>query len=158
MKRFFALAALIALVVPAAYAAAPSKEKPKPANAKQSQSSEKNAAKACKSERMSLGVEAFGKKYGTNHNLRNAFGKCVSGKSKGDRAESKDEDDDEKAENEKSDDDENDGKAAKQCKAERVSVGVPAFDEKYGTNHNLRNAFGKCVSGKSKANGEEDDD
>jgi hypothetical protein len=33
-------------------------------------------------ERASIGVEAFAKKYGTNHNLKNAFGKCVSGKSK----------------------------------------------------------------------------
>jgi hypothetical protein len=29
-----------------------------------------------------MGAEAFAKKYGTNHNLKNAFGKCVSSKSK----------------------------------------------------------------------------
>ena len=29
-----------------------------------------------------MGAEAFAKKYGTNHNLKNAFGKCVSGKAK----------------------------------------------------------------------------
>ncbi len=27
-------------------------------------------------------AEAFAKSYGTNHNLKNAFGKCVSGQSK----------------------------------------------------------------------------
>jgi len=37
------------------------------------------AAKACKTERAFIGVEAFAKKYGTNHNLKNAFAKCVSG-------------------------------------------------------------------------------
>ena len=47
------------------------------------------AGKACKTERAFIGVEAFAKKYGTNHNLKNAFGKCVSGKSK-----SKDKDND----------------------------------------------------------------
>lgn len=36
--------------------------------------------------------------------------------------------------------------AAKTCKAERASIGVGAFADKYGTNKNKRNAFGKCVS------------
>ena len=45
----------------------------------QSQSAER-AAKDCKAERLSIGIEAFAKRYGTNHNLRNAFGKCVSPK------------------------------------------------------------------------------
>jgi glycine betaine/choline ABC-type transport system substrate-binding protein len=40
----------------------------------------KNAAKQCAAERKDLGVEEFRKKYGTNKNDRNAFGKCVSGK------------------------------------------------------------------------------
>jgi hypothetical protein len=82
-KWFVAAAAAIAIVaIPVAIAASPSKEKPNSAAAAQSQSSDGNAAKACKAERASLGVEAFNKKYGTNHNLKNAFGKCVSGKSK----------------------------------------------------------------------------
>lgn len=41
----------------------------------------KNAAKACAAERTSLGDTGFEQKYGANHNLANAFGKCVSGKS-----------------------------------------------------------------------------
>jgi hypothetical protein len=40
--------------------------------------------------------------------------------------------------------------AAKECKAERTAD-AGAFAEKYGTNGNKRNAFGKCVSQKAKA-------
>jgi len=149
MKRWFvAAAALVAFGIPAAYAASPNKETPQPASAAQAQSSDNNAAKLCRAERTSMGVDAFQKKYGTNHNLRNAFGKCVSSKSKDDKDE-KDEDDDK---GEKS------SGAAKACNAERASMGVEAFAKKYGTNHNLKNAFGKCVSGKAKAGKDEKDD
>ena len=145
MKKWFvAAAALVIFGIPAAYAATtPSKETPKPTTTAQAQSADAKAAEACKAERKSSGVEAFGKKYGTNHNLRNAFGKCVSGKSKDD----KDEDNDK---GEKS------GGAAKACKAERAA-GAEAFAKKYGTNHNMKNAFGKCVSGKSKAKDKKDE-
>ena len=143
MKKWFvAAAALVAFGIPAAYAVASSEQNPKPATAVQAQSADKNAAKLCKAERASMGVEAFGKKYGTNHNLRNAFGKCVSGKSKDDK-DAKDEKDEDDDKGEKS------GGAAKACKAERAA-GAEAFAKKYGTNHNLKNAFGKCVSGKAK--------
>lgn len=143
MKKWLIVAAaLVAIAIPTAYAAASNQAKPKPAAA---QSAEDAAAQACKAERASIGVEAFNKKYGTNHNLRNAFGKCVSGKSKDDK--------DEKSEDEKDDNDKNESGAAKACKAERASIGVDAFAKEYGTNHNLKNAFGKCVSGKSKKNG-----
>ena len=42
--------------------------------------------------------------------------------------------------------------AAKACKAERGTTAqtIAAFKEKYGTNANKANAFGKCVSGKAK--------
>ncbi len=136
-KWLIAAAATVIVAIPVASAASPSQDKPKPATTAQSQSAESEAEKACNAERNSLGVEAFGKKYGTNHNKRNAFGKCVSGKSKGMK-----DDKDEK--------DEDSGAAAKACKAERASIGLEAFAKKYGTNHNLKNAFGKCVSGKSK--------
>ena len=36
--------------------------------------------------------------------------------------------------------------AAKACKAELATLGKSAFEHKYGNNHNLRNALGKCVS------------
>lgn len=40
--------------------------------------------------------------------------------------------------------------AAKKCKAERAKMGEQAFADRYGTNANKRNAFGKCVSRYSK--------
>ena len=93
MRKWFVAATVLVVVlaIPAAYAAASSNEKPNPAT--QAQNPEKNAATKCKAERQSTGVEAFQKKYGTNHNLRNAFGKCVSSKSK-DNKDEKDEKDD----------------------------------------------------------------
>jgi hypothetical protein len=39
-----------------------------------------NAARACRAERKSIGTDAFDKKYATNRNRSNAFGKCVSKK------------------------------------------------------------------------------
>jgi hypothetical protein len=143
MKKWFvAAAALVAFGIPAAYAVASSEQNPKPATTAQAQNADENAAKLCKAARASMGVEAFQKKYGTNHNLRNAFGKCVSSKSKDDKDEKDEDEDDDKGEKSSG--------AAKACKAERASVGVEAFAKKYGTNHNLKNAFGKCVSGKAK--------
>jgi hypothetical protein len=41
--------------------------------------------------------------------------------------------------------------AAQQCKAELKALGKAAFEKKYGSNHNLRNAMGKCVSAKAHA-------
>jgi len=38
------------------------------------------------------------------------------------------------------------GNPAKQCKAEQAEMGAAEFAKKYGTNKNLANAFGKCVS------------
>ena len=146
MKKWFvAAAALVIFGIPAAYGAVtPSKQTTTPATAAQAQSADKSAAKVCKAERQSNGVEAFAQQYGTNHNLRNAFGKCVSSKSKDNKDEK---DEDEKDEDE--DNGEKSGGAAKACKSERAA-GAEAFAKKYGTNHNLKNAFGKCVSSKAK--------
>ena len=96
----------------------------------------RNASKECRAERGSdpASQEAFRLKYGTNKNGRNAFGKCVSQKTREEAAERK-------AAN---------AKASKECRAERAELGAEAFAEKYGTNKNKRNAFGKCVSGKAK--------
>jgi len=38
------------------------------------------------------------------------------------------------------------GSPAKACRAELESLGRKAFEQKYGKNHNLDNAFGKCVA------------
>jgi hypothetical protein len=40
--------------------------------------------------------------------------------------------------------------AERACRAELKSLGRSAFEKKYGSNHNLRNAFGKCVASKVK--------
>jgi opacity protein-like surface antigen len=145
MKRLLVLAAVLAVAATAAYAAPPpGKEETKKSATSSAQSQAQkvkdNPAKTCQKERSELGVDAFGKKYGTNHNLRNAFGKCVSGKSKA------------KDETEKDEKDEKDesSAAAKQCTKERSDMGETAFASRYGTNHNKANAFGKCVSSKSK--------
>jgi hypothetical protein len=106
----------------------------------QREASQTNAAKECKAER-DADPAAFQQKYGTNHNGKNAFGKCVSSKAKEHKAEM-DAQDQQEAKDFKN--------AAKECAAEREKVGEEAFASKYGTNRNGRNAFGKCVSSKSK--------
>jgi hypothetical protein len=103
-----------------------------------------NAAKECREERGDTDAsrQAFAEKYGTNENNRNAFGKCVSGKAK--KAQKKEDAQDlEEIQEFKN--------AAKECDAERgeTTESQQAFAEKYGTNKNDKNAFGKCVSGKT---------
>ncbi len=93
----------------------------------------KNAAKECKTER-AADPAAFAEKYGANKNKKNAFGKCVSSKTK----------EATEAETEAR------VNAAKACKAERAADPA-AFAEKYGKNKNKKNAFGKCVSQTVKA-------
>lgn len=107
----------------------------------------KNAAKECKSERADEGFaeshdgKSFEEFYGTNQNLKNAFGKCVSAKADT-RKDEMDDEDEEEAEDVKN--------AAQECAAERGEMGTDAFAAEYGTNHNGRNAFGKCVSAKAR--------
>jgi len=111
------------------------------AEEKQREGAAANAAKECKAER-AADANAFAEKYGTNKNKRNAYGKCVSGKAKAKKDEA-DAADAKKIKARKS--------AAKECAAERKTIGRAAFAEKYGTNKNKRNAFGKCVSTAAKA-------
>ncbi len=102
----------------------------------------RNAAQQCFAECRELGVQEFNKKYGTNRNGKNAFGRCVSGKA---RANKREADAQDRAESQAR------ANAARQCRAERKEIGTTAFREKYGTNRNKRNAFGKCVSQKARA-------
>ena len=96
-----------------------------------------NASKDCTAEE-TADPAAFKAKYGTGKHGANAHGKCVSQKAKAETAKTvKDE---VKA----------DVSAAKACKTER-KADPAAFREKYGTNKNKRNAFGKCVSKQAKA-------
>jgi hypothetical protein len=71
MKRaWIAGIAVLALALPSAAAAHGDDGQPSP---------RKNAAKVCKALRAELGKDLFRQTYGTNHNRRNAHGKCVSG-------------------------------------------------------------------------------
>jgi hypothetical protein len=98
-----------------------------------------NAAQQCQAERQS-DPAAFKTKYGTNKNGHNAFGKCVSTTARQDAA------------TQEAQQTQAETNAAKQCRTER-RTDPAAFTSKYGTNHNGRNAFGKCVSSKAKAQG-----
>jgi hypothetical protein len=100
-----------------------------------------NAARDCKAERQTLGQQAFADMYGDNENKKNAFGKCVSTKAHEKKA-AMDAEDAEQAEELRN--------AAKECAAERRTMGREAFANQYGTNRNKRNAFGKCVSQKTR--------
>jgi len=97
------------------------------------------AQSSCREERGTTpeSIAAFNEKYGTNKNKKNAFGKCVSAAAKAQLEEA-------------TDDRVN---ASEQCREERGTTeeSKAAFREKYGTNENKRNAFGKCVSALAKA-------
>ncbi len=107
---------------------------PAGALAQPSSTDHSNAAKECRSERGTTSAtrEAFKARYGTNKNGKNAFGKCVSKRSRAEESQRET-----AAQN-----------AAKACKAARASD--PAgFAQQYGTNKNGKNAYGKCVSQKA---------
>lgn len=105
----------------------------------------KNAAQECRAERADENFPTehgatFEEFYGTNENGSNAFGKCVSGKVRAAQAEEQ----------------EDLLNAAQACHAEKKNPdfateigGGETFQEFYGTNHNQKNAFGKCVSKKA---------
>jgi hypothetical protein len=88
-------------------------------------SPEELAKAACKTEKHEMGTKLFKKTYAPK-STSTAMKACVA------KAEPAAE---EAAKN-----------AAKACKAERAA-GEEAFAEKYGTNTNGMNAYGKCVSG-----------
>jgi hypothetical protein len=112
----------------------------------------KNAAKECKAERADADFPAshdgktFQEFYGKNKNGKNAFGKCVSTKARALKAKEDAADEQDVAEFKN---------AAKECQAESDDPDFAAghdgksFSDFYGTNHNHRNAFGKCVSSKA---------
>jgi len=96
-----------------------------------------NPAQTCRSQRTSMTTATFDKTYGKNANDKNAFGKCVSATAK---AQSTNETD-----------------ASTTCKAEQDDANFApnhsgkTFDQLYGTNADLSNAFGMCVSTKAQA-------
>jgi hypothetical protein len=120
--------------------------------AKEEQSAHTNASRECRTERGDTDETraAFNEKYGTNANKKNAFGKCVSQKAR-EKEEAADAEDRQEATESKN--------AAKECDSERgdTEESRTAFNEKYGTNANKKNAFGKCVSQKARENHQEDE-
>jgi hypothetical protein len=96
------------------------------------------AEQACRFERGTTDAtrEAFRVKYGTNKNGKNAFGKCVSAMAKQQSAEQA----------------QAEANAPRACRAEQGTTpdSKAAFQAKYGTNKNGKNAFGKCVSAKAR--------
>jgi hypothetical protein len=130
MRKLVLVIAVAALAAPLAALAAdpPSSEGPGP-------------AQACAAERTAIGTQAFRDLYGTPPNKSNAFGKCVSKKAKQQQ--------------------ENHDNAVSQCRAEQSDPNFAAnhvgktFEQFYGTG-NGKNAFGKCVSGKAKAENQAD--
>jgi uncharacterized protein YktA (UPF0223 family) len=105
----------------------------------------KNAAKQCKAERADPDFAASHDGKSFDEVYRN-FGKCVSTKAH-EQKQAEDQDDAQEVQAFKN--------AAKECAAERSDPGFPAahdgnsFEDFYGSNHNKRNAFGKCVSSKA---------
>jgi hypothetical protein len=121
------------------------------------------AVKACRAERGTTDASkaAFAAKYGTNHNKRNAFGKCVSQQAKAKQKARLRKQQEQQSSTSTQDDDH--AAAVKACRDERgtTDASEAAFKQKYGTNENKSNAFGKCVSAQAKAQGDDnkgDDD
>ena len=124
----------------------------------QEQTAHANAAKQCKAEQAQAdadfaaahGGKTFAQFYGTNDKGKNAYGKCVSQHAKQNKADA------DRQERE-------DVNSAKECKGEQAQSdadfsaahGGKTFTQFYGTNENGSNAFGKCVSQKSKAKNQE---
>jgi hypothetical protein len=132
---------------------------PVSASAVINQTDYKNASQFCKALRADMGTPTFKQTYGTNKNRSNALGKCVS---KNARTEDEIQSAAVKeckaagakplgkcvsAKRKAAESQQQDTivSAAKSCRTERSQDPV-AFRDKYGTNHNKRNAFGKCVS------------
>ena len=120
--------------------------------AQEEQNAHKNASQECREERGTTPESrtVFNEKYGTNANDKNAFGKCVSTKAKA-KEQAADAEDQQQATEFKN--------AAKACDDERgdTEESRALFAEKYGTNANNKNAFGKCVSQKARENHEENE-
>ncbi len=133
MKKLLLAAGVAVMALPAAAPAQSGDYNLPPSNA---------ASAACKAEREKMGTALFKQTYGTNKKRSNAFGKCVSKHTKTETA--------------------NQNSAAKACKAEQADPNFAAahggktFDQFYGTGKNGKNAYGKCVSGKSKTESDAD--
>ncbi len=99
-------------------------------------SAHNSAEKQCRSEQSSMGA-LFKQTFGKGKKHSNAFGQCVS----------------HRTEQNSSDEGQSQNRAELACRTERSTIGVSAFDAKYGNNKsgNDKNAFGKCVSSHAKS-------
>jgi len=104
------------------------------AAAEKERSAADRAKAACQTEKHGMGTKLFKQTYAAKSTSR-AMAACIA---KGEPAA------EEAAKN-----------AAQACRAER-DLDEDAFAEKYGTNKNGKNAFGKCVSGMASANMQEE--
>lgn len=146
-----------------------------------SQSGEKNRSKACKALRAQMGADLFRETYGTNHNKRNAHGKCVSKHRHMFRklvaqavSECKAEREASRLRHFKDDDSRGDRSAFRQCVKQKLqallverraaleaaakacdaqrTADPAAFREKYGRGERKRHAFRRCVVQTFRAN------
>ena len=171
--RWMTVAVVALLALPASALAETTSDTP---------STAKNASKLCKQLKAEMGVEAFKAAYGTNANRSNAHGKCVSkhrravkaliaeaisqckaeqqaaqsasapsGNGRGQDKQALRECVKQKLRTLLAERREDFQNAASQCRTERAAD-PDAFREKYGTNENKRNAFGKCVSKTAREN------
>jgi hypothetical protein len=81
MRKFVLSLLVLVLAVPAVAVAATPEKKPKPKPTPVSLATAKNAAQLCKALR-AANPALFARTFGTNHNMRNAYGKCVSAKAR----------------------------------------------------------------------------
>jgi hypothetical protein len=125
------IVAVVALsAVPVTFAAPPSASPT---------ANQQSPGQRCSAQLAAVGASAFKQLYAqdVNANQKNAFGKCVSKLTAQDQ--------------------QNTNKASALCRTEQAHAGFAAvhtgktFDQVYGTGKNLKNAFGNCVSSKSNA-------
>jgi hypothetical protein len=95
---------------------------------------EDRARTACKTEKHAMGTQLFKRTYGAKSTSK-AMKACIAKAEPAAEEETKN--------------------AAQACKAER-DADEDAFADKYGTNKNGKNAFGKCVSGMASAKMQEE--
>ena len=142
MRKLITLAALLALVLPAA-ALADNGKSHNSENPPAAESQQPTASQTCKQQRVAIGMANFKLLYGTNAKRTNALGKCVAKLATAKRVAV--------------------SNAAKTCKAERALSDEEfkaahenkTFAQYYGTGKNGKNAYGKCVSSHAKENADE---
>jgi hypothetical protein len=110
-------------------------------NTSDQNSSQQSAEKQCRAQQ-SADPDAFKTQWGTGKTGANAFGKCVSQTARS------------MTHQDVSQQVSDENNAARACRSER-SQDPAAFKDKYGTNANKSNAFGKCVSKTARAQEQE---